>query len=78
MHESPKLVPLVQVFTHMAPAPNAATQGAGPEGHATLPQVTADGHGHGPLSGYAKPFNASTTATMSKAITSAFNSGRFG
>ena len=52
MHESPALAPPVHVFTHMAPAPNAVTQGVGLV-QATLPNagphVTADGHAHGPL-----------------------------
>ena len=38
--------------------------------------VADDGHGHGPGNGYAKPFTASTTATIFKARTSPYNSGK--
>ena len=78
MHGSPPFAPPVQVFTQMDPGPNAAVHGAGPDGHATLPHVTSDGHGHGPPNGYAKPLTLSTTAAMSKALRSPFSSGKFG
>ena len=81
VHGSPALPPPMHVFTHNDPAPNAVTHTPGVV-QATLPiaepHVTADGHGHGPLNEYANPFTASTTATMSKALTSALSSGRFG
>src|SRR3990172_4853121 len=80
MHGSPSLSPPLHVFTHIAPEPNAVTHTVGVV-QATLPiagpHVTADGHAHGPLNEYANCFTASTTATMSKALMSAFNSGKF-
>ena len=48
MHGSPSLAPLLHVFTHVAPAPNAVTHTVG-VAQAKLPHVTADGHAHGPL-----------------------------
>lgn len=51
MHESPTLSPVSHDFTHIAPEPKLVTQIAGPAGQGTLPHVTVDGHGHGPLKG---------------------------
>ena len=69
--------PPVHVLTHMAPVPNAVTHGVTVE-QLVLPHITVDGHAHGPLNAYANCFTASTTATMSKALMSAFNSGKLG
>ena len=81
MHGSPSLAPPLHVLTHSDPAPNTVTHGVGLV-QATLPaagpHVTADGHAHGPPNAYANCFTASTTATMSKALRSAFSSGRLG
>ena len=81
MQGSPALVPPLQVNPHMAPVPSPGrpepVHGVGVE-HETALQVAGDGHGHGPLYAYANSFTAFTQATMSKALTSAFNSTRFG
>ena len=53
MHGSPMLAPPLQVFTHVAPAPNAAMQ-TPTLAQGVLPQVTVDGHGHGPANEYAR------------------------
>ena len=67
MHGWPSLVPPVHVFTHIPAQPVHDP-----------PHVTADGHGHGPLNAYFTPLTASTTATMSKALTFALSSGTLG
>ena len=79
MQGSPFEAPPLQVNTHMAPVPSPGrselVHGVGDE-HARRLQVASDGHGHGPLKGYASSFTAPTTATMSRALISALSSGR--